>query len=147
MISCRNPPTEARNAFTASTKAVLPSTVSALPRRMRTSSVMCAASVETSLASNAAKIARAPSDGLTRFNAPATSVLVISFSRVSAGLISVCVRTRGAVPLLRRHRVGGGLAGLCRLSVAEQCGYDLMYLLLEVGLVQTAVLVEALAGV
>src|SRR6266851_617194 len=44
-------------------------------------------------------------------------------------------------------RVGGGLAGLCGLCVAEQCGYDLVYLLLEVGLVQTAVLVEALACV
>src|SRR5439155_14328048 len=74
MISCRKPATEARNALRASTKAVLPSTVSALPRRRRTSSVMCAASMETSVASNATKTARRRSDGLTRFNAPAASV-------------------------------------------------------------------------
>jgi hypothetical protein len=43
-------------------------------------------------------------------------------------------------------QVGVGRTGLCGLSVGEQCGYDFVYLLLEVGLVQAAVIVEALAG-
>jgi hypothetical protein len=42
--------------------------------------------------------------------------------------------------------VGGELAVFCRLSVGEQCRDDLVYLLLEVGLVQAGVLVEALSG-
>src|SRR5450755_963426 len=62
--SCRKPATDARNALTASTNADSPWTGSALPRRRRTSSVMNAASAETSLESKAANIWRTWSVGL-----------------------------------------------------------------------------------
>src|SRR5450755_452999 len=62
--SCRKPATDARNALTASTNADSPWTGSALPRRRRTSSVMNAASAETSLESKAAHIWRTWSVGL-----------------------------------------------------------------------------------
>ena len=44
------------------------------------------------------------------------------------------------------NRAGVWRTGLSGLSVREQCGYDLVYLLLEVGLVKAAVIVEALSG-
>src|SRR5450755_4727005 len=94
--SCRKPATEARNALTASTNADLPWTASALPRRRRTSSVMNAASAETSFESRAANIRRTWSVGVMTYDAPSCRV------RRERGLLcllgfTVCSEALGAI--------------------------------------------------